>query len=251
MPLQIRFSSNIGSVRNENQDYAGYYQKQNLILGVVCDGMGGHNNGSIASKTAVETLIEHFKTTDIETYKSTDKKLIQNWFNEGIYKIDKKMKELVLEDENNADMGTTLITFLYFIEEEETYVFNIGDSRAYLYNGFLHQISQDQNVMNYFINEENMNPETAGKIIGWDRLTSSLGPNKTKNIDTFVIHKDSKIKKLILTTDGLHTFVPKPIFEYILQQKNTSLAEKIELLLQKAIELKSNDNLTCLIMEVE
>ncbi|KNG78804.1 phosphoprotein Ser/Thr phosphatase [Plasmodium falciparum IGH-CR14] len=46
------------------------------------------------------------------------------------------------------DMGTTLTASLIYPKEKHIYVFNVGDSRTYIYNGLLHQVTEDQNVMN-------------------------------------------------------------------------------------------------------
>jgi phosphoprotein serine/threonine phosphatase len=57
-------------------------------------------------------------------------------------------------------MGTTLTAALIYPSEKHIYVFNIGDSRTYIYNGLLYQVTEDQNVQNQLINE-GMKPHEA------------------------------------------------------------------------------------------
>ncbi|MBN0919115.1 PP2C family protein-serine/threonine phosphatase [[Mycoplasma] gypis] len=249
--LKFAAKSDIGLVRSENQDFVSYAYKNNVALGILCDGMGGHYNGLLASKTAVTEFKKYFEETDFSLISDQNKNAIQKWFYKGLTIVDQKMRALVEENATNSDMGTTLTMFLYFEKTKSTYIFNIGDSRTYLYNGFLHQVTKDQNILNYLIDVESWKPEEAKKAKGWDRLTSALGPNKSKNADIFLIHKDSNPRMFILTTDGIHDFISKPAFEQILQNSNYNLEQKCDHLIDYAMINKSNDNLTCLIMEIE
>lgn len=55
--MQIVFHSDIGKIRKNNQDYAGHFKnKKGITLAVVCDGMGGHKAGDVASEMAVSHL---------------------------------------------------------------------------------------------------------------------------------------------------------------------------------------------------
>ncbi|QJR44226.1 PP2C family protein-serine/threonine phosphatase [Mycoplasma miroungirhinis] len=249
MSIKWVIKSETGPIRKENQDFAGFVNKKNVVMGILCDGMGGHKNGSVASKVAVKEFIDFFNNSQIETIDAFDSKNIQKWFQEGLEQVTKKMKSLANMDSQYLDMGTTLVISLFFQKEQELYVFNLGDSHAYLYNGFLHQITKDQNIMNYLIDKENLSPEKAKNIHGWDRLVSALGPKKNAIAETYNIHKDSNPKYIILTSDGIHSFIPKILFETILND-NSPIEQKANKLVKNAIELKSNDNLTCLIMEV-
>ncbi|MBU4690988.1 protein phosphatase 2C domain-containing protein [Mycoplasma zalophi] len=250
MPIKFVIKSETGPIRKENQDFAGFINKNNVYMGILCDGMGGHKNGSVASKIAVKEFIDFFSNSQIEKIDAFDSKNIQKWFQDGLEKVTKKMKSLANMDIQYLDMGTTLVLCLFFEKEKELYIFNLGDSRAYLYNGFLHQITKDQNIMNYLIEKEDLAPEKAKNIKGWDRLVSALGPKKNGMADTFSVHKNSNPKYIILTSDGIHSFVSKILFETILND-NSSIDKKADKLIKNAIELKSNDNLTCLIMEIK
>ena len=60
--MQIIVKSDIGRVRKVNQDDVRFYQKnENECLVVLCDGMGGHNAGEIASKMVCDDIIENYQ----------------------------------------------------------------------------------------------------------------------------------------------------------------------------------------------
>ncbi|PAF54934.1 PP2C family serine/threonine-protein phosphatase [Mycoplasmopsis agassizii] len=237
--------TDVGVVRAENQDRADYFEKGNVALAILCDGMGGHYGGSIASSITIDVFKNHF-----ENQPPRESENLYNWFERGLRAARERM---IIEAGNSVekiDMGTTVVAALFFINSRKIFIFNVGDSRAYVYNGLLHQVSIDHNLMNYYIRNEKMKPEEAAKILSATALTSALGPQKKTNLEVFEINEDSKVKALILTSDGVHDYIQKPMFEQVIAS-NSSLEVKSKELIKKAILGKSTDNLTVLIVEVK
>ena len=149
-------------------------------------------------------------------------------------------------------MGTTVTSAIVFKKTKNIIIFNIGDSRTYIFDGQLHQITIDHNLMNYYIKNEGMSSFEASKIPGAAALTSALGPSKKTNIEAFNIDENSSSNKrvLVLTSDGIHDYIEKPKFELIMAQ-NMNMEEKGKTLIAEAIKGRSADNLTVVIVEVE
>ena len=149
-------------------------------------------------------------------------------------------------------MGTTVTSAIVFKETQKIVIFNIGDSRTYIFDGQLHQITIDHNLMNYYIKNEGISEFEAAKMPGAAALTSALGPSKKTNIEAFNIDDNTSPNKrvLILTSDGIHDYIDKPKFEIIMSQKDT-IEEKANILISEAIKGHSSDNLTIVIVEVE
>lgn len=111
--------------RKENQDSLGYFETAHGLLIVVCDGMGGAQGGSTASKMAVTTIFEQVAKTE---QTEPEQILIEaiNQANQVIYHTGKNNPEL-------QGMGTTVVALL--INDDKATVAHVGDSRVYQLRG--------------------------------------------------------------------------------------------------------------------
>lgn len=238
--------TNIGVVREENQDRAAVFENDYALVAVLCDGMGGHFGGSLASSITIDTFKNRMD------FLKSDADNIYEWFKDTIKQAKQNMIIEAGDDQNKKDMGTTVTVAVVFKKNKNIVVFNIGDSRTYIFDGQLHQITVDHNLMNYYIKNEGMPSFEAAKIPGASALTSALGPAKKTNIEAFNIDENRKGNKrvLILTSDGVHDYIEKPKFELIMAQDGF-MSEKAKILISEAIKGRSADNLTVVIVEVE
>ncbi len=235
--------SDIGVVREENQDRAAVFKKDGVVLSVLCDGMGGHEGGSYASRLTIEALEKEFiKNTPLDETK------LFSWFKSALKKSKKLMEKAAKGNRLLLDMGTTVTVAIIY--PKEIFIFNVGDSRTYIYNGLLHQVTVDHNLRNYYINEEGLSAEKAANIIGGSALTSALGPKKTTRIDAYNISIDESTKYVIQTSDGIHDYITKPEFERIVSS-DIDLEEICNELISSGIKGESADNLTIAIVKVD
>lgn len=232
----------IGNYRKVNEDKYIYLKRDNISLAVVCDGMGGHKFGELASSIAINIIKKKFMSTRFKNnLKSND---IFEWLENSIYDIFSKMYHVSENDKNKMDMGTTFLAVI--IIDHNIYAVNIGDSRLYLYNGYdIKQVTKDQNMLN---------------LLGWQRckslfanknvfklLTSALGPNKKLRIDRY---KQENFKGIVLlSTDGFHDYVYENEICSILSMQ-FSLTEKVQKLINTAVQNISSDNITVLLIKV-
>jgi len=144
------------------------------------------------------------------------------------------------------DMGTTVTAAL--IGPESIFIYNVGDSRTYAYNGLLNQITKDHNLRNHYIDNLGYSEEEAATVMGAAALTSALGPQKKVRAEQFMVKREG-VEFIILTSDGIHDYIAKPNFEAIISSPR-SLEEKATVLIKQAIKGKSSDNLTTVIVEV-
>lgn len=243
--MKYYVNTNIGVVRSENQDRAQVFENEHAFVAILCDGMGGHFGGSLASSITIDTFKNRMP------FLTNDKNDVFEWFKESIKKAKNNMVIEAGEDTNKKDMGTTVTSIVIFKDNYEMVVFNIGDSRTYLFDGLLHQITIDHNLMNYYIKHEGISEFEASKKPGAAALTSALGPSKKTNIEAFSIESRRGPKTVILTSDGIHDYISKPRFEIIIANEQMSLEEKTYLLIEEGIKGGSTDNLSVVIVEVE
>ncbi len=244
-----KFATNIGIKRKENQDKGGYWDNGFYSLFVLCDGMGGHFGGSIASSMVVEQFGHLFKRNLPKTFHTPT--FLQKWMVNTIDQIQYFMEQEALKKQVLVDMGTTLVAVLFNNKDNSMLVLNIGDSRAYLLGKILKQITVDQNLTNYLIQNLGLSYKRATSSSNSSKLISALGPNKKANMDFYIIEPNNEYKLLILTTDGIHNYVDNPTFELILNNEQFTIEQKAEALISTAIRNGSTDNLTIFIKEIE
>ncbi|MBN4089353.1 protein phosphatase 2C domain-containing protein [Mycoplasma enhydrae] len=242
--------SDKGKYRSENQDSASISFLGDWTLAVLCDGMGGHFGGSICSTKSIEFLFEYFQTKFDVNVDFNNRKYISKWFNNAISFIKKSLQEIVKENEELQDMGTTLTAALIFNLNKQTYIFNIGDSRTYAYNGFLYQVTTDQNLLHELMRYKIVSPDLAKLHPDADKLVSCLGPNKKPKCDGFLLKGSEDVKYFVLTSDGIHDYMEKPAMEQILQDEKLDLEKKANKLISVAKKNASKDNLTVVIVEI-
>ncbi|AAT75577.1 serine/threonine phosphatase [Mesoplasma florum L1] len=251
MRYKIQSMSDIGRVRKSNQDFLGYTtNNEGCLFAIVCDGMGGHAHGELASKMAVETFIRLFEK---ETFLEKDDNQINQWLRDSVKQIVQEMKDHVDVFYETHDMGTTLTAVLFV--EKKAFVVNIGDSRTYrLKDGKLNQITVDQNLWNDKDNREKRKEEIKNylgakfnEMTYWKVLTSALGPNKNTKIDTYLLNDN--VGTFVLTTDGVHDYIDAETFTEILSSKRR-LKSKAKDIIEFAMNNFSTDNLSLLIVEM-
>ena len=159
--------TDVGQTRELNED--NFLADPELGLYVVCDGMGGHAAGEIASEIAVRTFHKEIWKEQI---------LIKSYLKgeEDVTKLDvlnmmslaatHASSEVHSESLKNSDwtgMGTTLVSVL--IAGTEAFILNVGDSRAYmLRNNSIEQLTTDHTVFNELVKSGQMPLEQAEKL---------------------------------------------------------------------------------------
>ncbi|WP_027339149.1 Stp1/IreP family PP2C-type Ser/Thr phosphatase [Halonatronum saccharophilum] len=227
--------SEVGKVREENQDGYLAVKKCNLDIIAVADGMGGYKGGNKASSLAIE---------NIEDYNFGEEELISeireviNLANEEIMSEGKK-KEY-------RGMGTTLT--LGVIKDRILTIGHIGDSRAYLFrNKSLKQITQDHSYVGELLRSNLISPEEAQRHPKKNMLTKALGIDKEVEIDIIELELNSK-DLILLCSDGLTNMIEDDNLSDILASK-VDLQTKAEQLVLLANDKGGYDNITAVIYQ--
>lgn len=232
--------SDIGNVRKINEDSVGFCKNENFGLYIVADGMGGHNAGEVASKIAVDTIIEYIKS--LNNLDDMEGSLIR-----GIKLANKKIFELSKSSEGLVGMGTTITACL--VKDIKMIVANVGDSSCYImkHNGIT-KVTKDHSLVQQLVDEGSITEEEAITHPNKNIITRALGTNDFVEIDTFDIELYD-IKKVILCTDGLTNGVnASEMYDIIFNNNNEESCEKL-------IELSKlkggRDNISVIVFEGE
>lgn len=236
--------TNIGKVRDTNQDQAFVYTNTNDIsIGIVCDGMGGHKAGGYASLLVSEIILREF--TDIVSFSTKEE--ARQWMDDVILKANDMVRDKA-NNEKYEGMGTTLV--LALILPDTILIANVGDSRAYLiHQGVLKQITEDQTYVNILLREGKISKAEAVNHPKKHFIMYAIGNLEVPHIDFYEI-KRMKGMSIFMCSDGIYNLVSFKYLNTILDSK-LPLSQKALSIINDANDNGGYDNMSVVIMEDE
>ncbi len=241
--MKIIAKTDIGLIRSTNEDTFTLIKKdENNFLAFVCDGMGGHLGGAFASNKTIEMLNDAFNKID----SNNPPKNIGVWLFETLQNANSLIYQKAMTDENLKGMGTTVSGVVMI--NKEIYYAHIGDSRIYLYNeNSIEQITTDHTYVNTLLLNGLITYKQALKHPKRHVLTNALGIKKNVSVDIGSIRLKEK-DSLLICTDGLHNLIDgKKLLKLLNEDVDTET--KVNNLLDKALSLGGNDNITLIVLE--
>mgnify|MGYP006081071293 CR=1 FL=1 len=237
--LEVAGICNVGLVRKENQDFMGYFEKHGDVLLVVSDGMGGHQGGYEASRTAVAACGELFMS-------SKPKISAHKMLSDAVKLANKRIRKSSKDNPLLRGMGATVVMVL--VRGAEYWLGHVGDSRAYrISEGQITQITRDHSRVQMLIDAGLLSPEKAkGHPMG-HVLEFALGIDKDVEID--VSEKPFRLRDgecLLLCSDGLWGLVEDS--EIAAKLVGGDISEEGQALVDLALTRGGNDNTTVAIL---
>lgn len=256
LSIQAAAVTNVGRVRANNED--NYYLCGQIrrdvsaptakcscvvpaknFLAAVCDGMGGEENGELASLMAVQTLhpcsITRTQKTALADIQAANTAICNE-----------------MEKNGGARMGSTIAAL--YIDEGKAVCCNIGDSRVYFWRaGVLRQLSIDHNKAARMVALGVLTPDQAARHPARHELTQHLGiyphemllePAFTPEID--IVTGDM----FLLCSDGLTDMVTDEQIADCFSEE-TSVQTLTDRLVQMALDGGGRDNVTVIVVKIE
>ncbi len=241
--MNVYSKTDIGLMRSSNQDYCKTGElSDGSVWAVVCDGMGGANGGSTASRIAAETIAEQLKELyNIEKYHDDMEKLIKT----AIAIANQRVYDMSLNVYSLSGMGTTVVVAV--VKEEVVHIVHAGDSRAYIYeNGSLKQITKDHSMVQELVDIGQITPEEARNHPNKNIITRALGTRENLKTDYNGVKFD-KDSVLLICTDGLSNYLTdENIAEFINESRGDELVGR---LVEQAKMMGGSDNITVAVIE--
>ncbi|MBR0467072.1 MAG: serine/threonine-protein phosphatase [Clostridia bacterium] len=249
--------SDIGGVKTTNQDSCAFFEaktdKGNIIMAVLCDGMGGLQKGEVASATIIKEFALLFEN-DLpeELGKSSPLEDIK-------YKWDRTIRELnqrisTYGRNNNIQLGSTL-TALLILEDGNYLIGHVGDSRAYkITESDLTILTEDQTLVAREVKMGRLSPIQAKTDPRRNILLQCIGASKTVE-PVFYFGKAQPGECYMLCSDGFrHTLSPEEIqsaFSPTANCNEDDMKINIERLINLNIERGETDNITSVLIKVQ
>lgn len=224
--FEFGVKSDKGAVRDLNEDAC--LAEPELGLWLVADGMGGHSSGDVASQIARDTVLDRVRQGESLT--------------EAIRAAHREVLKEAGIREGSEGMGATVVSVL--VEGADYQVAWVGDSRAYLFDGELTQITRDHSYVQDMVLSGAISSEEAGSHPSRHLLTRCLGVNAEDTFEVGVRRgRFTRGQEVLLCSDGLTDELSRDEIAEILQQDGPA-QERVERLVETAIEHGGHDNVT-------
>ena len=233
--------TDIGKRRSANQDfvYASDQPVGNLPnLMIVADGMGGHNAGDLASRYTVESMVEYIE-------QASEKRPIP-LISAAIHHANELVIEKSRSDKELEGMGTTVVAAT--VKDGYLYVANVGDSRLYLIDQEIEQITRDHSLVEEMIRVGELQRKDARSHPDRNVITRAIGVRTPVRIDFFDV-KLEEGDKVLLCSDGLTTMVEDDEILHIVR-KSSSPKEAAQRLITEANKNGGKDNISVVLAEI-
>jgi len=257
MSSEVSFAAltDVGKKREENED--NFLVDEKLGLYIVCDGMGGHAAGEVASALAVQVFHEEVKRESdlLEDYAAgksgvdrVSKRDITNMLEFAINRASARVHADAATNEHKRGMGTTLVSLI--VSGQTGFVSYVGDSRLYLLrDGILEQVTEDHNVFNELVKRKKMPREKVEKLAQKNAITRAVGVYEHAEPDSLVLDLVAG-DRLLLCSDGLYQYFEDDLDDLSRRMSSESLDEAIKGFIHQANEAGGSDNITGVLLSI-
>ncbi len=248
--LEAYGQTDVGRRRKLNEDNFVVAPEPNLYA--VCDGMGGHNAGEVASKMAIETLQAFIEKSHREKEITWPYGLDVNLSYDGnrlktaIKLANKKVFRAADNREDYSGMGTTMVAGL--VSDNTLTVGSAGDSRCYLLRGeTLTQLTRDDSWVSAALGEGILNSDEIERHPLRNVITKAIGAKDAIELD--VVEKKLESGDVVLIcSDGLHAMLSDAKIREAMTPFPASLEEAAGKLIDAANEAGGKDNVSVVLL---
>lgn len=205
--------TDVGCVRADNEDdvrivtpASDVEAARHGVLAVVCDGMGGHQAGEVASRLAVETLLRRYRDATATTDADPQRALPA-----AVQAANRAILEAAQRDPALRGMGTTCTAFV--LRGALAYCAHVGDSRLYLArNGALFHMTEDHSAVMHLVHRGVLSTTDARWHADRNVLARALGSRRDVEVTSwptpFAVRRGDRF---LLCSDGLHDLVSESV----------------------------------------
>lgn len=236
--------TDVGCVRQQNQDaFRIEWLDKNVLLCVVCDGVGGARSGNIASTLASDVMVQELKAT---WRSGLDHVEVGECLRKAMKLANFTVCDQAREVADFNGMATTLVAAL--LQPDRATVLNVGDSRAYyISNNGIRQVTVDHSLVQMMLSRGELTEEEAKDYPKKNVITRAIGMEPAAMSDVFHL----ELKKddcLLLCSDGLSNVLDDQeiLFEIVHGEPETCCQR----LLAIAKDRGAPDNVTCVLAQV-
>ena len=222
--------THVGRVSDQNED--SYLADIGVGLWIVSDGLGGHESGAIASSIVVNSIANAVRegTTLVDALTGAHQAVLKASH----------------DGKGSPGMAATAVALKLTGNQYE--VAWVGDSRAYLWDQGLHQLTSDHTYVQRLVDDGELDVEEAQRHPQRSIMTQALGTLRSSDVlPSSVSGQLAQNAQIMLCSDGLTDEVSDAQMVAILA-KDLSAQEKVDQLIQSALDSGGSDNITALLI---
>ncbi len=225
--------------RSSNQDFFYVPAEDEPQLVIVADGMGGHRAGDLASRKAVQSMVDYIKAAG-------EGAPPERLLSQAVSNANRQIHNISAQDESCAGMGTTVVAAL--VEAERFTFANVGDSRLYLIGAEgIARISRDHSLVEELVQSGIITRQQAKTHPQRNILTRAVGASRFVETDTgSAAWRRGDI--IMLCSDGLHGSLTDEEMARIIAESR-DLLEACDALTDAALANGSTDNITVILVQ--
>jgi len=249
MEMEFGARSDTGCVRENNED--SYRAAPEMNLFVLSDGMGGLESGEVASRLAVDTIIEQCRRADANASlplmgaRVDGVSEMTNRLAGAVRAANKVVHDAAQRNANAPSMGATVVAVRF--SNERMSLAHVGDSRAYRLRGAdLEQLTHDHSFVAEQIRQGRMTEQEAGTSTFQNVLVRALGIEPAVEVDAseeLVMEGDT----VLLCSDGLTHELSDSQIAAVLRE-NGDAQEAADRLIELAKQAGGGDNVTAIVI---
>ena len=228
--IEFGHATHVGLRRDHNEDT--YSAEPKIGLWLVADGMGGHEQGEVASAIARDTVVASYR----------EGKSLEQSVRDAAQSIVDHSRER----NSTLPMGTTIVAAA--VKDNKYNVAWVGDSRVYHWNGSLKQITNDHSYVQELVDQGAITPEQARTHPHRNVVTQALGVTEPNSLRVDTCEGELNTGEiLLLCSDGLSEEVDDDYITYVLSLQ-LDVQESVDHLILAALDGGGSDNVTVVVV---
>ena len=238
--MRLGAVTDMGKQRRLNEDSYFVYRNENLLGGMVADGMGGQNAGEVASAMATQIVKEYIIN---EFDPSIDYIQMGELIRRSLIEANSRIYEYSKTDKSLEGMGTTAtLTIIY---KNKIISAHVGDSRAYFIDDEgIRQITKDHSYVQELLSRGEITREFAERHPAKNYITRAVGTEDIIKVDVSILDYHGEV--VLLCSDGLSNMLSdNQMFEIV--SENENLQNAAEALVRLANKKGGLDNITAVL----
>ncbi len=224
------------------------YDNTEILMAVICDGMGGLSKGELASAVVIRAFSDWFTNLLPFEMEDFDIQIVGSKLTLLLKDINTRIRDY--GQKNKANMGTTFSGILFV--GDEYLILHVGDCRIYKINSHIEQLTVDQTFVAREVIRGYLTPDQAKNDKRRNLLLQCIGASKT--IEPQILKRKTDTGIYILCSDGFrHTITESEMlnaFEYGKKSSEKQLRESIRTLINTAKERGEKDNISVIVIKV-